>query len=162
MTMSISPMEAGRPEFAGLVSNVDLRQPLKPEERARIEAGMDRFAVLVFRGQNITNEQQIAFTQQFGQLEPAYFVPGDNVQSGRIPTEINDVSNLDRNNQVLPRDDRQRLFQLGNLLWHSDSSYKSVPAKYSIPVWDLVPLSGPPFMHRDARTAALPSTLSVV
>jgi len=129
MKFSIQSADPASPDFAARVTGVDLRQPLRPEEIAQIEAGMDRFAVLVFPDQNITNEQQIAFTRSFGELEPAYFVPGDNVQAGRIPAEINDVSNLDRDNKPLPRDDRQRLFQLGNLLWHSDSSYKVVPAK---------------------------------
>jgi alpha-ketoglutarate-dependent 2,4-dichlorophenoxyacetate dioxygenase len=153
MKISITPMEGGRPEFAGLVSNVDLREPLRPEERDAIDAGMDKYAVLVFRGQNITNEQQLAFTRHFGELEPAYFVPGDNVQAGRIPTEINDVSNLDRDNKVLPRDDRQRLFQLGNLLWHSDSSYKPVPAKYSMLLARAIPSHGGDTEFADMRAA---------
>ncbi len=153
MTISITPMDPDRPDFAGLVGNIDLRQPLRPEDQARIEAGMDRFAVLVYRDQDITNEQQIAFTRHFGEIEPAYFVPGDNVQAGRIPTEINDVSNLDRDNKVLPRDDRQRLFQLGNLLWHSDSSYKPVPAKYSMLLARAIPDRGGDTQFADMRAA---------
>lgn len=153
MTISITPMEAARPDFAGLVGGIDLRQPLRPEERAAIESGMDRFGVLVFRGQDISDDQQLAFTRQFGELEPAFAVPGDNVQAGRIPAEINDVSNLDRDNKVLPRDDRQRLFQLGNLLWHSDSSYKSVPAKYSMLLARAIPDRGGDTQFADMRAA---------
>jgi len=153
MTVSIAPIDPARPDFAALASDIDLRQPLSAEDRARIEAGMDRFAVMVFRGQDITNEQQLAFTRQFGELEPAYFVPGDNVQAGRIPGEINDVSNLDRDNKVLPRDDRQRLFQLGNLLWHSDSSYKAVPAKYSMLLARAIPDRGGDTEFADMRAA---------
>jgi alpha-ketoglutarate-dependent 2,4-dichlorophenoxyacetate dioxygenase len=153
MTVGIAPIDPARPDFAGLATDIDLRQPLSSEDRARIEAGMDRFAVMVFRGQDITNEQQIAFTRQFGDLEPAYFVPGDNVQAGRIPGEINDVSNLDRDNKVLPRDDRQRLFQLGNLLWHSDSSYKAVPAKYSMLLARAIPDRGGDTEFADMRAA---------
>ena len=153
MTMSISPVDAGRPDFGGLVSGIDLSQPLRPDDQARIEAGMDRYAVLVFSDQDITNQQQIAFTQSLGTLEPAYFVPGDNVQVGRIPNEINDVSNLDRDNKVLPRDDRHRLFQLGNLLWHSDSSYKAVPAKYSMLSARAIPDRGGDTEFADMRAA---------
>lgn len=153
MKMSIDPADASRPGFAGRVTGLDLRQPLRPEDVARIEAGMDRFAVLVFPGQDITNDQQIAFTRSFGPIEPAYFVPGDNVQVGRIPAEINDVSNLDRDNKPLPRDDRQRLFQLGNLLWHSDSSYKTVPAKYSILSARAIPDRGGDTEFADMRSA---------
>jgi alpha-ketoglutarate-dependent 2,4-dichlorophenoxyacetate dioxygenase len=57
------------PVFVGEVSGVDLRQPLSRDEVAAIEAGMDRYAVLVFHDQNITDEQQIAFTRNFGELE---------------------------------------------------------------------------------------------
>ncbi len=151
--MNIEAVHAGRSDFAGLVTAIDLRNPLRPEEVARIEAGMDRFAVLVFRGPPINNRQQVDFTRCFGRLEDAYGVPGDNVQAGRMPSEINDVSNLDRDNKVLPRDDRHRLFQLGNLLWHSDSSYKPTPAKYSILSAHAIPTWGGDTEFADLRAA---------
>ena len=153
MSTTITAIDAARPDFAGLVSDLDLRQPLRPEDVAKIDAGMNRCGVLVFRGQDITDDQQVAFTRNFGQLEEYYFVPGDNVQAGRVGSEINDISNLDRNNQVLPRDDRQRLFQLGNLLWHSDSSYKSVPAKYSLLSARAIPDRGGETQFADMRAA---------
>ena len=151
--MNIAAIHAGRSDFAALVTDIDLRRPLRPEDVARIEAGMDRFAVLVFRGPPMSNEQQVAFTRCFGRIEDAYSVPGDNVQAGRMPSEINDVSNLDRNNQVIPRDDRHRLFQLGNLLWHSDSSYKPTPAKYSILSAHAIPTWGGDTEFADLRAA---------
>lgn len=150
---TINAIDAVRPDFAGLVSDVDLRQALRPEDIARIEAGMNRYGVLVFRGQDIGDEQQVAFTRNFGELEEYYFVPGDNVQAGRVGSDINDISNLDRDNQVLPRDDRQRLFQLGNLLWHSDSSYKPVPAKYSLLSARVIPDRGGDTQFADMRAA---------
>ena len=57
------------PVFVGEVSGVDRRRPLSRAEAAAIEAGMDRYAVLVFHDQNITDEQQIAFTRNFGEIE---------------------------------------------------------------------------------------------
>jgi alpha-ketoglutarate-dependent 2,4-dichlorophenoxyacetate dioxygenase len=153
MGLSIVPVDRTRPEFAGLASGVDLRRPLSQADVAAIEAGMDRYAVLVFRGQDITNDQQIAFTRNFGEIEPFYSVPGDDVQAGRLPSEINDISNLDRDNNVLARDDRQRLFQLGNLLWHSDSSYKAVPAKYSMLAARVIPDRGGNTEFADMRAA---------
>jgi alpha-ketoglutarate-dependent 2,4-dichlorophenoxyacetate dioxygenase len=153
MSMTITAIDAARPDFAGLVTDVDLRQPLRAGEIAQIDAGMNRYGVLVFRGHDITDEQQVAFTRNFGQLEEYYFVPGDNVQAGRVGSEINDISNLDRNNKVLPRDDRQRLFQLGNLLWHSDSSYKSVPAKFSLLSARVIPDRGGETQFADMRAA---------
>jgi len=153
MTTTVTPIDADRPDFAGLVTGVDLRQPLRVDDAAKVEAGINRIGVLVFRGQEITDEQQVAFTRNFGQLEDYYFVPGDNVQAGRVGSEINDISNLDRNNQVLPRDDRQRLFQLGNLLWHSDSSYKPIPAKYSLLSARVIPDRGGETQFADMRAA---------
>ncbi len=153
MGIVITPADSDRPDFAGLVSGIDLREHLRPEDVARIETGMDRYAVLVFRDQDITNDQQIAFTRYFGEIEPFYNVPGDNVQAGRLPSEINDISNLDRHNNVLPRDDRHRLFQLGNLLWHSDSSYKRVPARYSMLSARVIPDRGGNTEFADMRAA---------
>jgi alpha-ketoglutarate-dependent 2,4-dichlorophenoxyacetate dioxygenase len=120
------------PVFAGEVSGVDLRQPLSKSEVAAIEAGMDRYAVLVFRGQEITDDQQMAFSQNFGALENA---KGGNITKDneyRLKQGMVDVSNLDKEGKPLPRDDRRRMFNLGNRLWHSDSSFRAIPAKYSI------------------------------
>jgi len=68
VTMALEITEL-HPIFAGEVSGVDLTKPLDAEEAATIEAGMDRWGVLVFRGQAISDEQQIAFTRNFGELE---------------------------------------------------------------------------------------------
>jgi alpha-ketoglutarate-dependent 2,4-dichlorophenoxyacetate dioxygenase len=129
MTVSIRQLH---PVFFGEVSGVDLRQPLARDEVAVLEAGMDRYAVLVFHGQEVTDEQQIAFSRNFGEIENAY---GGNVtkpHEKRLNPLMNDVSNLGEDNRPLARDDRRRLFNLGNQLWHSDSSFRAVPAKYSL------------------------------
>jgi alpha-ketoglutarate-dependent 2,4-dichlorophenoxyacetate dioxygenase len=120
------------PVFIGEVSGVDLRQPLSKTDVAAIEAGMDRYAVLIFRDQNITDDQQMAFTQNFGEIENA---KGGNITKDdeyRLKKGMVDVSNLDKDGKPLPRDDRRRMFNLGNRLWHSDSSFRAKPAKYSI------------------------------
>ncbi len=82
------------PVFVGEVSGVDLRQPLTRDEVAAIEAGMDRYAVLVFHAQDITDEQQIAFSHNFGEIENS---AGGNVTRAdqkRLSPLMNDVSNL--------------------------------------------------------------------
>jgi alpha-ketoglutarate-dependent 2,4-dichlorophenoxyacetate dioxygenase len=120
------------PVFVGEVSGVDLAKPVAKEDVAAIEAGMDRYAVLVFRDQRIDDEQQLAFTRNFGAIEEAR---GGNItkpQDLRLRQGMVDVSNLDKQGKPLARDDRQRMFNLGNRLWHSDSSFRAVPAKYSI------------------------------
>ncbi len=120
------------PVFAGEVSGADLTQPLSAADVAAIEAGMDRYAVLMFRDQNITDDQQMAFTKNFGEIENA---KGGNITKDneyRLKPGMIDVSNLDKDGKPLPRDSRVHLFNLGNCLWHSDSSFRPIPAKFSL------------------------------
>src|SRR5512145_1692717 len=129
MNIAIRPLH---PVFVGEVSGLDITRPLAREEVAAIEAGMDRYAVLVFHDQHLTDEQQMAFSRNFGALEDAR---GGNItrpEDRRLQVGMNDVSNLGRDGAPMARDSRQRLFNLGNMLWHSDSSFRPVPAKYSL------------------------------
>ena len=129
MTLTIRQIH---PVFAGEVFGADLTRPMTEPERAAIDAGMDRYAVLIFRDQTITDDQQMAFTQNFGAIELAR---GGNITKDhelRLKQGMIDVSNLDKDGKPLPRDDRRRMFNLGNRLWHSDSSFRAKPAKYSI------------------------------
>ena len=120
------------PIFVGEVSGVDLRRALPPDEVAAIEEGMDCYAVLVFHDQNITDEQQIAFSRNFGKIENSAGGTVTRAHDKRLNPLMNDVSNLGKDHKPLARGDRTRLFNLGNQLWHSDSSFRAVPAKYSI------------------------------
>ena len=120
------------PGFVGEVAGIDITRPLTASEVAKLEAGMDRYAVLVYHDQPFTDEQQKAFSRNFGALENT---AGGNVTKAaekRLDPEMADVSNLDAQHKPLARDDRRRLFNLGNQLWHSDSSFRAIPAKYSI------------------------------
>jgi alpha-ketoglutarate-dependent 2,4-dichlorophenoxyacetate dioxygenase len=129
MTVSIRQIH---PVFVGEVSGCDLAQPLDRAAVAAIESGMDRYAVLVFHDQQITDEQQMAFTRNFGPLEHTGAGNITKPHELRLQPEMIDVSNLDRDHKPLPLDDRRRMFNLGNRLWHSDSSFKAIPAKYSL------------------------------
>ncbi|MGD9806249.1 MAG: TauD/TfdA dioxygenase family protein [Hyphomicrobiaceae bacterium] len=120
------------PVFAGEVSGVDLTKPLSKEEVAAIEAGMDKYAVLVFHDQKITDEQQQAYSKNFGPLENARGGNVTRAQDKRLSEGMNDVSNLGKDGKPLPKDSRQHLFNIGNMLWHSDSSFRAIPAKYSL------------------------------
>ena len=120
------------PGFVGRVAGVDVRQELSGDVVAAIERGMDRYAVLVFPLQEISDAQQVAFTERFGALEAT---AGGNVTKpgqGRLGPQMADVSNLDKDGKPLARDDRRRMFNLGNQIWHSDSSFRATPAKYSL------------------------------
>ena len=153
MTVSIRPIDpVQRAFFAGEVSGIDITRRLTHADAAAISAGMDRFGVLVFRDQHFTDETQLAFSRNFGALEQA---TGDIVQGHerRLSMDVNDISNLDRNNQLLARDDRRRLFGLGNRLWHSDSSFKVVSAKYSLLSARRIPSAGGNTEFADMRAA---------
>lgn len=136
MNISIRPIG---PEFAGEVGGVDCSQPLSPGTAARIEAGMDRFAVLVYRDQNLSDEEQLAFTLHFGEIERKgrgsprgriHFRDDDEVRSLR--PGIGDFSNVDAAGRPLGTESRAYQFKLADRLWHSDSSFRPVPAKYSL------------------------------
>ena len=130
MSLAIQPRQSHA--FFAEVSGIDIGKSIDRESVAAIEAGMDRYAVLVFPGQRISDEEQMAFTRNFGAIEDAR---GGNVtkpQDKRLVAGMNDVSNLGRDGRPLARDNRQRLFNIGNMLWHSDSSFRPIPAKYSL------------------------------
>src|SRR5690349_15339272 len=104
------------PVFVGEVEGVDLRRKLGPEEVAAIVEGMDRYGILVFHGQDITDEQQVAFSRNFGEIERSI---GSNITKDherRLSFDMADVSNLDQDNRPYARDDRRRMFNLGNRL----------------------------------------------
>jgi alpha-ketoglutarate-dependent 2,4-dichlorophenoxyacetate dioxygenase len=120
------------PGFVGALRGVDPREPLSSDAAAAIHAGMDRFAVLVIHGDVLTPQQQLAFTRSLGELERTERTGLRAPEDYRLPPVFADVSNLDKQEQPLGREDRRRLFSLGNRLWHSDSSFKVVPARYSL------------------------------
>lgn len=152
MALSILPVNQNRPHFVGEVHGLDIAAGISLEEAAEVEAGMDDFAVLVIPNQVITDKQQFAFSKHFGPMEKA---TGDIARAGerRLSIDINDISNLDRTGQVMGRDDRRRLFNLGNMLWHSDSSFKPTPAKFSLLSARVVPGSGGNTEFADMRAA---------
>jgi alpha-ketoglutarate-dependent 2,4-dichlorophenoxyacetate dioxygenase len=153
MTIDIKPIDpVSRAFFAGVVSGIDLTRHLSDPEVAAIHAGMDEFGVLVFHDQHLTDDQQLAFSRQLGPLETA---TGDIAapEERRLSMDLNDISNLDKHGKVVARDDRRRLFGLGNLLWHSDSSFKDVPAKYSLLSARQIPAAGGNTEFADMRAA---------
>jgi alpha-ketoglutarate-dependent 2,4-dichlorophenoxyacetate dioxygenase len=129
--MPVSFRQVG-PCLAAEVDGVDIAKPLSPADVAAIHGGMDKYAVLVFRSQPIDDEQQLAFTRSLGEIEHAIGTSLRAPNEYRLPTSFADVSNLDKDNKPFARDDRRRLFGIGNRLWHSDSSFKAIPAKYSL------------------------------
>jgi len=149
MTLSFAPLH---PVFMAEVTGIDLRLPLAESQAAEIEAAMDRHAVLVFRDQDIDDTQQIAFAIRFGELEAENATV--DADRRRLPfAQMNDISNLDEKGELLGADDRRRMFNLGNRLWHSDSSFKRTPARYSLLHGRVVPPEGGETEFADMRAA---------
>jgi alpha-ketoglutarate-dependent 2,4-dichlorophenoxyacetate dioxygenase len=152
MTMAIQPLHAG---FVGKVSGIDITRPLSRDEVASIEAGMDRYAVLVFHDQPLTDEQQCIFSQNFGELEVTLIgqlsKPEDRRLGDRL--ELGDISNLDARNQVRARDDEKRMYALANRLWHSDASFRAHGAGYTLLHARIVPSKGGNTEFADMRAA---------
>ena len=151
MPISIRPL---RNEFAGEVAGVDITRPMSREEVAAIDAGMDKYAVLVFHGQDLTDELQLAFTLNFGELE-RYQTPGHvrKREDHRLGPDIADFSNLDKHGKIMSPEDRVWFFKLGDHLWHSDSSFRPIPAKYSLLSGRIIPSWGANTELADMRGA---------
>ena len=157
MTLTVRQLH---PLFVGEVHGVDMREPPDATLMAQIVAAADRYAVLVFPDQHITDEQQIAFSRLLGPLETTIkaYRPG---HKPRLDLHISDVSNLDEQSRVLAADDRRRMNGLGNRLWHTDSSFKAIPARYSLLSARAIPGDGGETQFADMRAAydALPAAM---
>ena len=137
--------------FAAEIAGVDLREPLDDATWHEIRAALDAHSVLVFRGQRLDDERQIAFSERFGALEKTRSM---NPAAGTVFAR---QSNLDiTTGDVIPAEDRRMVYQLANMLWHSDSSFKPVPSLCSLLSARIVPPEGGATEFASAR-AAYPS-----
>ena len=139
--MQITPCNA---TLGAEVSGVDLRQPLSDSEFAQIEAAWHQYAVLLFRGQHLSDEHHLAFTRRFGRLELGIRRNGSNLSR---------LSNVDKEGKVAPPSSLQARFLVGNTYWHSDSSYKHVGSKASLLAAHVVPTVGGETEWADMRAA---------
>ena len=140
------------PHIGGRLTGIDARKPLSASEVAAIDAGMDKHAVLVLPAQNITDEQQLAFSRNFGPLEEGAN-SGARDSDLRLPVVFADVSNLDKDGRIAARDNKKRMAALANRLWHTDASFRVIPARYSILSGRIVPNEGPNTEFADMRAA---------
>ena len=141
------------PLLAAEARGVDLAQPLAPGQVAEIVAGMDRYAVLVFRGQQLSEDQQIAYAKQFGPLDLGL----RKVRRGQAHRfkydELADISNVMADGKVAERDHAKILSNIANQLWHSDSSFQKPAARYSMLHAVAIPERGGETEFADLRAA---------
>ncbi len=152
MALTLRPLHP----FGAEASGVDISRPITADLAAEIEAAMNQHAVLLFRDMPLTQEQQLDFTRWFGPFDRGLNVAIK--KSPRVADHLIDISNVADDGNLRSRDDKRLLSQLANQLWHSDSSFKSPPAKFSMLSAVVVPPDGGDTEYADMRAAydALP------
>ena len=157
MTVTVVPVQSA---FVAEVGDVDLSQPLDPADLDVIKGTFWTYAVLVFPDQILTRDQHLDIAKNFGPLESKLKVYREVSRKG-TPVEIEDLSNLDLDDEIRHAGDRVRQMQLGNRLWHTDSSFKRVPARASLLYAREVPPLGGHTQFADLRAAynALPEAM---
>jgi len=123
--------------FAAEVSGVDLSAGVSDADFGAIQNAFDEHSILVFRDQNISDAEQVAFSERFGPLETTV-----NSNPAGAGTVVTILSNLDEAGDVIPPEDRRMVFNTGNQMWHTDSSFKEVPATGSLLSGRQVPPEG--------------------
>jgi len=116
------------PVFGAEITGVDLRQPLDDATFAAIEDAFETYSVLAFPGQDLDDDAQIAFSRRFGALEKTHA----HVGNAHTNKPVSVISNLSADGKLMAADDPRVLFRIGQRNWHSDSSFKRVPAKASL------------------------------
>ena len=142
--------------FVGEVTNINICAPLTREQVAAIERGMDDYAVLTFPGQPLTDEQQVAFTRNFGELEITLAGQMAKPEERRFQQlELGDISNYAKGDttRLHKRADRARMYSLANRLWHSDASFRAVGAGYTLLHARITPSQGADTQFADMRAA---------
>jgi alpha-ketoglutarate-dependent 2,4-dichlorophenoxyacetate dioxygenase len=138
MSLGLTPLH---PLFAAEITGIDIGRPLDPDTVAAIAAAIDRYAVLVFPGQDLDDERQLRFAANFGAIELPRSGAAD--VKRRLRPEVADISNLDENSRLRGADDARRFDALGNRLWHTDGSFRRVPAALSMLYAHRIPAPGP-------------------
>ena len=151
--MTIVPLGT---HIAAEVRGVDAASPLGEETFAGLRMALYRNSVLVFHDQDISDEQQVAFTQGFGRLQ---MTMASDPYGGGGP--INLIANVDEEGRLIPPQDKRSLYQAGNMLWHSDGSFKAVPLRASMLSAKVVPPRGGETEYASLRAAyaALPESM---
>ena len=128
MTISLSPIT---PDFVAEVFDVDLTRPVSDADFAAIANAFWKYSVLIFPNQDITQAQQLAFAERFGPVERERTLDPKATPS-RFDGAFSDISNLNAEGKIWAADSRQRMYKAGNKLWHTDSSFKYLPALTSL------------------------------
>ena len=135
--MKITPLH---PHLGARVEGVQVHA-IDDAAFARVFEAFQEYSVLVFPAQRLIDEQQMAFSERFGPLERTIRAVG---KEDRLHPNLVDLSNIDpdHDERLLGWNDRRMVYQSGNQLWHTDSSFKPVPAMASLLSGREVPPAG--------------------
>ncbi len=133
--------------YAAEISGIDLKRPIADETFAALHEAVDIHGVAVFRDQFLQDAELVAFAERFGPLE----VPLKRDQYGGVHKRVTMLANVDDDGNIINQDDKRAVYSKGNLLWHSDSSFKPVPCTYSLLAAHVVPSEGGNTEFADAR-----------
>lgn len=156
MSITVQPTH---PDFVAEIAGIRLAGPLAADDRDAIEDAINRYAVVVFRDQALTDDQQVAFARNFGPIQSSAQKARHTGVKHRIPgNDIADISNLDGDSKILETNSKRRLDWLANRLWHTDASFRAVPGALSMLYAHVVPDDGGDTQFADLRAAydALP------
>jgi len=159
MTLVITPENPARPSFVGIVTGVNLSKPLDQQSIEAIDRGMDHYAVLVFRDQPLTQDEQIDLSVQFGPLDSGLRKATGAATRFKYDQLI-DIGNVALDGSIASKDNKKLIGVLANQLWHSDSTFQNLPVKYSMLSAVIVPEEGGQTQWADLRAAwdALPES----
>jgi alpha-ketoglutarate-dependent 2,4-dichlorophenoxyacetate dioxygenase len=157
MALAIYPVT---PSFVAEIGDIDLSAELDPTELVAIKEAFAKYAVLIFPDQHLSQDEHLEFARKFGPLDTTIGAYRKEAPL-RLPKQLTDVSNLDPDNEIWGRQSRRRLFQLGARLWHTDNSFKRVPARASLLYARSIPPVGGHTEFADERAAydALPAEM---
>jgi alpha-ketoglutarate-dependent 2,4-dichlorophenoxyacetate dioxygenase len=125
MKLEVRPLHT---DFGVEILSIDLSKPLESSRFAEIELAVERHSVVLFRAQSLDDDAQLAFSRRFGELEYGHVAYG---RDGSIEY-IGHIGNIDKAGRQLPSKHKEVVFSTGNEMWHTDSSFREVPARLSI------------------------------
>jgi alpha-ketoglutarate-dependent 2,4-dichlorophenoxyacetate dioxygenase len=146
MALTLRPLH---PRFGVEVLDVDVTR-VDGATFKEIAEVFDEHSVLLFRGQRLDDREQIDFSERFGPLETT--IRSITRRAGTAP-EISNLSNVDAAERLIPRGDKRSLYHAGNRMWHSDSSFKRIPALASLLSAREVPPEGGETQYASMRVA---------
>ena len=139
MAITVVPVT---PDFVAEIGDVDLSKPLSGEDFEAIKQAFWKYAVLIFPQQQLSTDQQLAFSEKFGPVEKERTLDPKATPT-RYGGAFSDISNLAIDGKIWGEDSRQRMYKAGNKLWHTDSSFKRLPSLCSLLYSEtVVPIGG--------------------